>query len=307
LIIFGQRSRSGDRSAYRLWEHMKSKRGSVAETKRTRRRAFLRRCLGSAVGLGFAGFGYTFFEAGWVRVQRVTVPVPRLPRAFFGMSIAFLSDIHHGPFTSLDYVHRIVQLTNALFPDIVLLGGDYVHRASEYIKPCMRALADLKSPLGAYGVLGNHDHWEGAEETRKAMQSSGIIELTNLGTWIERDGARLRLSGVGDLWEDNQDLDAALADARPSETSILLSHNPDFVESITDHRVGLVLSGHTHGGQIVLPVVGAPRVPSRYGQKYLRGLVRTPYTQVFVTRGLGTVTPPLRFCCRPEIVLITIT
>jgi hypothetical protein len=157
-----------------------------------------------------------------------------------------------------------------------------------------------------YGVLGNHDHWEGAEETREAMKANKIVEMTNSGVWIERNGARLRLAGVGDFMEDVQNLDYALADTRATETAILLSHNPDFVESITDRRVGLVLSGHTHGGQIVLPIVGAPKVPSRYGQKYLHGLIKTPYTQVYVTRGLGTVTPPLRFCCRPELTLITI-
>ncbi len=274
---------------------------------RIRRRTFLKRCVGGTIGLGSAGLGYTLFETGWLRIRRIAVPVPRLPSCFTGMSIAFLADIHHGPFTSLDYVHHVVQVTNALSPDVVLLGGDYVHRSSEYIDPCLQALANLESNLGTYGVLGNHDHWEGAQATREAMKSSGIMELTNSGTWIERNGGRLRLAGVGDFWEDVQDLDHALADARPSDSSILLSHNPDFVETITDHRVGLVLSGHTHGGQIVLPIVGAPRVPSRYGQKYLHGLVKTPYTQVFVTRGLGTVTPPLRFCCRPEIALITIT
>ncbi len=200
-----------------------------------------------------------------------------------------------------------IGLSNSLSPDVVLLGGDYVHRDRQYIRPCFEALSSLKSPRGIYGILGNHDHWEGAEATRQAMRTSGIVEMTNSGVWIEQSGARLRLSGVGDLWEDVQDLDHALADTQQSETAILLSHNPDFVESITDRRVGLVLSGHTHGGQIVLPIVGAPRVPSRYGQKYLHGLVKTPYTQVFVTRGLGTVTPPLRFCCRPEISLITIT
>lgn len=138
------------------------------------------------------------------------------------------------------------------------------------------------------------------------MQANEIVEMTNSGVWLERRGARLRLSGVGDFWEDVQDLDQALGDTEPSETAILLSHNPDFVENLTDRRVGLVLSGHTHGGQVVLPIVGAPRVPSSYGQKYLHGLVKTPHTQVFVTRGLGTVTLPVRFCCRPEVMLITL-
>ncbi len=233
--------------------------------------------------------------------------IPRLPAPFQGASIAFLSDIHHGPYTALQYVRHIVELTNSLSPDLVLLGGDYVHRDGQYIRPCFQALADLQPRWGTYGVLGNHDHWEGADTTRDAMKASGIVDLTNSGAWIERSGARLRISGVGDLWEDTQNLDEALGDTRQSEPSILLSHNPDFVETITDRRVGLVLSGHTHGGQVVLPVVGAPRVPSRYGQKYLYGLVQTSHTQVYVTRGLGTVTPPVRFCCRPEISLITIT
>ena len=118
--------------------------------------------------------------------------------------------------------------------------------------------------------------------------------------------ARLRICGVGDLWTDRQDLKTALGDATPGDAVLLLSHNPDFVETIRDRRVGLVLSGHTHGGQIVLPGYGAPVVPSRYGQKYLYGLVQGPCCQVFVTRGVGTVTPPVRFLCRPEIVLITL-
>ena len=258
---------------------------------RAGRRRFLKRCLGDAAGLGLAGLGYSWLEAGWLRVLRVTVPVPRLPAPFAGTSIAFLSDIHHGPFTSLGYVQRVVGLTNSLSPDVVMLGGDYVHRSSQYIRPCLDALAGLESRWGTFGVLGNHDHWHGADATRDAMAAGGIIECTNSGVWIEREGARLRLAGVGDLWEDVQQLDRALADTEPSESAVLLSHNPDFVEGVEDRRVGLVLSGHTHGGQVVVPVVGAPRVPSRFGQKYLRGLVQTPHTQVFVTRGVGTVTP----------------
>ncbi len=274
---------------------------------RMTRRIVLKRCLKGMIGLGVVGLGYSLFEAGWIRIHRAALQVPRLPPPFSGTTLALLADVHHGPFTGIEYVQGLVQLTNALSPDIVMLAGDYVHRDGQYIEPCFKALANLKSPLGVFGVLGNHDHWHGARETSRAMRAGAIVEMTNSGVWIERDGARLRLSGVDDLWEGAQDLDRALADTRQSETAILLSHNPDFAETITDPRVGLVLSGHTHGGQVVLPFVGAPRVPSRYGQKYLHGLVKTPHTQVFITRGLGTVTPPLRFCCRPEITLITIT
>jgi predicted MPP superfamily phosphohydrolase len=111
---------------------------------------------------------------------------------------------------------------------------------------------------------------------------------------------------VGDLWEDAQDLASALGSATVRDAVILLSHNPDFVEGLTDRRVGLVLSGHTHGGQAVLPGYGAPWAPTRYGPKYLRGLVQGPVSRVYVTRGVGTVGPPARFFCRPEIVAITL-
>ena len=276
-------------------------------TPRLSRRALLKRMAWGSAGLAVGGLAYTMFEAGWVTVRRETIAVPRLPQPFVGTSVAFLADVHHGPFTGLDYVQQAVQRVNALQPDLILLGGDYVHRDRRYIAASLQAHARLTAPMGVFGVLGNHDHWEGAAETRAAMKAASIVELTNTGVWLEEDGARLRVGGVGDLWEDTQDLDAALADARESDTSLVLSHNPDFAESVTDPRVGLVLSGHTHGGQVVFPGMGAPLVPSRFGQKYLRGLVSAPHTQVYVTSGLGTITPPVRFCCRPEIVLITIT
>jgi uncharacterized protein len=142
--------------------------------------------------------------------------------------------------------------------------------------------------------------------SRTALAKAKIPDLSNTGVWIERAGARLRICGVGDLWTDHQELAAALGDATESDAVLLLSHNPDFVETIRDRRVGLVLSGHTHGGQIIVPSYGAPIVPSRYGQKYLHGLVKGPHCPVFVTRGVGTVIPPIRFLCRPEVVLITL-
>ena len=223
------------------------------------------------------------------------------------MRILFIADIHHGPWTGLSYVCSVVSVANQLSPDLILLGGDYVHKNRSYIAPCFEVLRALKAPMGVYGVLGNHDHWQSASETKAAMSASGITELTNTGVWLSKGTGRLRLGGVGDLWEDTQDLPAALGDATASDASILLSHNPDYTENVTDTRVGLILSGHTHGGQIVFPAIGAPFVPSRFGQKYLHGLVKTAHTQVFVSRGLGTLTPPLRFCCRPELNLITLS
>jgi predicted MPP superfamily phosphohydrolase len=155
-------------------------------------------------------------------------------------------------------------------------------------------------------VLGNHDHWEGARATRLALRRAGVPELRNGGEWLSRPGARLRIAGLGDLMEDRQDLALALGDTTPEDVALLMVHEPDAAESIHDDRVGLVLSGHTHGGQVVVPGYGAPVVFSRYGRKYAEGLVQGPTARVFITRGVGTISPPIRLFCRPEISLFTL-
>jgi uncharacterized protein len=270
------------------------------------RRKFLKIAGLTSLGSAAAAGVYPFLEAKWCRVVRQTIRLPRLPAAFRGTTLAHLSDVHHGPFVPLAYVRHIVDLTNSLEPDLVLFTGDYVSRSSRYIAPAMETLGKLEARLGRFAVLGNHDHWESAVESRQALDDTRISLADNTGFWIEKGGARLRICGVGDLWTDRQNLPAALGDATERDAVILLSHNPDFAETLEDRRVGLILSGHTHGGQVVLPGFGAPIVPSRYGQKYLHGLVQGPRSQVFISRGVGTVTPPVRFFCRPEIVLITL-
>jgi predicted MPP superfamily phosphohydrolase len=270
------------------------------------RRKFLKRAGCVTLGTTAAGAVYPFLEAKWCRLARRTLALPNLPPPFRGTTVALLADVHHGPFVPLAYVRHIVALTNSLRPDLVVLAGDYVHGSDAFIAPGIAELGKLEAPLGRFAVRGNHDNWESASVSRAALAEAKIPDLSNTGIWIERQGVRLRVCGVGDLWTDGQDLRAALGDAILGDAVLLLSHNPDFVETLRDARVGLVLSGHTHGGQIVLPGFGAPVVPSQYGQKYLYGLVQGPCSQVFVTRGVGTVSPPVRFLCRPEVVLITL-
>lgn len=271
------------------------------------RRNFLRTAFYGAASLPLAGACYGMFEAGWVDVERRAVTVPRMPAGFAGTRLAFLTDIHHGPYTDVDYVRQIVRTTNLLDPDLIVLGGDYSLREAKYVGPCFEALQSLRAPLGVYGVLGNHDYWHGIAETKEGMKAAYITELTNAGVWLTRGSDRLRLGGVDDLWEGDPSLDAALDGVRPDEACVLVSHNPDFAEMIRDRRVGLVLSGHTHGGQVVFPGGKAPFVPSAYGRKYLRGLCQAPETVVYVSRGLGTAGGPLRFGSRPEISLLTLT
>ncbi len=270
------------------------------------RRAFLKATLAVALPTPVVAAGYGLFEAGWVKVDRQTIPLPRLPQAFDGTTIAFLSDIHHGPFTPLDYVTAVVRTTLALRPDCIILGGDYSHRDSKYIRPCLEVLEGLKAPLGVFGVMGNHDAWLSATQTREGLAAAEVMELTNAGVWFTRGSSRFRLAGVDDLWTGTIDVNSALADAKPDDACLLASHNPDLAETLRDPRVGLMLSGHTHGGQVVFPG-GTLFVPSRYGAKYLHGLVKAPQTLVYVSRGLGTSGIPVRVGSRPEINLITLT
>lgn len=245
-------------------------------------------------------------EPRFLTVYRVNMTIPGLPRAFAGLRIVQITDIHHGPFLDISRVEASVDLANSLRPDLIALTGDYVHRSPRFIAPCHRALSALRAPLGVYGVLGNHDHWEDADLTKEEMKRAGIVELTNTNRWIERGGEWLCIAGVGDLWEDEQLLDRALAGAPENGAVILLSHNPDYNEQMNDRRVKLMLSGHTHGGQVVLPLLGPPLLPSKHGQKYASGLVRDGWKQVYVSRGVGVVWPPIRFRCRPEVTLITL-
>ena len=270
----------------------------------TRRQFAIRAAAASVVVGGI----YPFLEAKWCRLTRRTVAIPHLPAAFEGTTVAFLTDVHHGPYVPRGYVRSIVEMTNSMKPDIVLLGGDYSHQGTRYVAPVHEDLGRLKGRLGQFAVLGNHDHWDGLDESIAGLAESGNTLLRNAGTWIEKGGSRLRIVGVGDLWTDKPDVPGAIgAETTDRDAVILMSHNPDVAEYCDDSRVGLMLSGHTHGGQVVIPGFGAPLVPSAFGQKYLNGLVQAPRCQVYISRGVGTVTPPVRLFCRPEVVWFTLT
>ncbi len=270
---------------------------------------------------------YSAIEPLLLRVRPVEIVSSDLPPTFDGLTIAFLTDIHHGPFFSRERVRHLVLRTNALAPDLILLGGDYVHRSSRYTVPVFKELAGLTAPLGVFGVLGNHDHWEDADLSRQAMAQAGIHALDNSALWLERGDdvrqrggggeakrgddenrghERIRLGGVADLLTDDPQWAPALDGTTAGDFVLVVAHNPDLAETLRDDHVDLMLSGHTHGGQVTAFGLWAPLIPSRYGQKYRTGLVSAPHTNVLVSNGIGTITPPLRFFAAPEIVLVTL-
>lgn len=291
--------------------------GDLSAPNLVTRRRFLNVLSRTPLALAAAGGGslaFTLAAAKWCQVERITLPVPNLPAPFVGLTIAFLVDTHHGPFVPLWYLEHVVAMTNALGADLVALGGDFVQRRRSrhlppdrpYLRPGIEVLSKLKAPLGSFAVLGNHDNWVDTAGTQRYLAEYGIRDLSNRGVWLERGGARLRFCGLDDHTTGVEDLPAALGDTRPGDACILLAHNPDVVEDIRDPRVGFVLSGHTHGGQVVLPYIGAPIVPSSYGQKYVQGFVQGPVTRVYVSRGVGTIMPAVRFRCPPEVTFITL-
>jgi uncharacterized protein len=265
---------------------------------------------------GAAGLGYALLaELRWFRVTRRTVPLRGLPPALDGLRLVQLTDIHHGTWLALDYVRQVVDAANALRPDVVLLTGDYVHQSPAYIGPVTGELARLRPAVGCVAVLGNHDWWEDADRTRRRLEEAGIPVIDNARRvltpdrrLVEGTDAGLALAGVGDLWMDRQDYRAALAGLPEAMPRLLLSHNPDVAEERdfvrSGLRVDLMVSGHTHGGQVYIPGLGTPIVPSHYGQKYAGGLVQGPACPVFVSRGLGVSSLPVRLGVPPELAVL---
>jgi predicted MPP superfamily phosphohydrolase len=284
--------------------------GGQSETQQLpTRRQFVRRAVKVGATLTGVTTAYGFWEASQIRLRRQTVALPHLPRSLAGTTIAVLADFHHGPFVGIRFIREAVRLANSLRPDAFALVGDFGHNgkfAASQLPPCLEAVSLLRAPLGVFAVPGNHDVSRGAEIYRQGIASTPITDLTNSSVCLSSADEGLWLAGVDDLWWGKPNLEAALGRIPLGAAVVLLSHNPDFAEESPDNRVGLVLSGHTHGGQVYLPVLGAPWVPSRYGRKYCGGLAQAPGSQVYVSRGLGEAAIPVRLNCPPEINLLTL-
>jgi predicted MPP superfamily phosphohydrolase len=241
-------------------------------------------------------------EPFMLTVEHRQIHLHRLPEALDGFRIVHLSDFHHGPLTSTSQLLRAVETANGLEPDIVALTGDYISHERRYAAPCAEIVAHLRARHGVYAVLGNHDHWTDAALITDLFRAEGITVLINQGMRFEKSGTTFWLAGVNDTMVGLEDLSLALAGARSDEMKLLLAHNPIILRRAARANVDLVLSGHTHGGQVTLrserSASGRPR------RRLLKGLGRQGDTQIYVTRGLGTVILPIRYGCPPEVSLL---
>jgi predicted MPP superfamily phosphohydrolase len=250
-------------------------------------------------------------EPASLRNEDYALAIPGWPADCDGLRIAVLADLHVGsPWNGLDKLNEIVALTLRAEPDLVLLAGDYViHgvRGGRFTPPeqTAAALGRLEAPLGVWAVLGNHDWWLDAPRVRAALESHGIPVLEDAATQVHGDACDFWLVGIGDYWEGKHDVPAALANVEGSAPVLVFTHNPDIFPDIPA-RVNLTIAGHTHGGQVYIPFIGRPVVPSRYGQRYAIGHVVEQGRHLFVSSGIGTSIIPVRFLVPPEVSLLTI-
>ena len=279
------------------------------------RRRFLTTATCGAAGLALYGGE---FERHKIELTHQNISVQGLPEAFDGFTIAQLSDVHLDEYTEPFLLREAVDHINRLKPDIVLLTGDYVSYEVLPKNLTVRAAWQCGSLLGEldctqrYAVFGNHDVMVGEEPVGEALKAHGMTMLRNAAIPLERSGGRIWIAGIDDPVMGNPDLDKTLpASIRKAtnEPVVMMCHAPDYVDEIVAHpaakSVALIMSGHTHGGQVRLPFVGALRLPPG-GKKYVQGLFQLGHTQLYVNRGLGSVGLPVRFDCPPEITSYTL-
>ena len=243
-------------------------------------------------------------ERNIVQINRYKVPLPNLPSSFHGFTIAHLTDIHLGFLVSKSFVEGIVHKTLKLNIDAIFCTGDYVHKRNtiKEIETVWPILSKLKARYGVYSVLGNHDHWADTGRSLYWLERTGQ-NIRHKCKPIYKGRERILIGGCGDYWQDKLEIDKAFFCSEEKDCRILLSHNPDSVDTQFTTSLSLVISGHTHGGQVVIPFLGAPILPVK-NKNYSSGLIDTPKTKLFISRGIGWAIYPVRFNCYPEIAVL---
>lgn len=272
--------------------------------KKISRRRFLKLTWGvGAVGL-LASYPF-FIERYIVLTNTYRIPVPNLPKAFSGFRIVQLTDLHYGTLVPLSLIRSVIARANRIECDVIVCTGDYVHEwnSTGQIDTVWPLIAELSAPSGIFSILGNHDHWANTSRSQHWLSQTGQ-DLRHKVTSIDRDGSKLWLVGAGDLWEDHRNLDELLNKIPESDCRIVLAHNPDTADTKFSARVDLMISGHTHGGQVNIPFVGTPILPVR-NKTYSSGLKNSLRgMSVFISRGIGWAVLPIRFNCYPEIAVL---
>ncbi len=263
------------------------------------------------LAIGGVGYGY-LMEPNWFKVDTIRLKLPRLTRRFSGLRVAQISDIHMGGWMNLERLQRAAELVLDQKPDVLLITGDFLIGrdlaaiSQQTIQDLITGLSRLASSVPTFAVLGNHDYWIDVKTVRQILSACGISELTNTVFTLQREEERLHLCGVDDPWEGNARIDDVIAQLKDNSSAILLAHEPDYADvSAATGRFDLQLSGHSHGGQVVLPWIGPPILPYM-GRKYPSGLYKIGGMFQYTNRGIGMARLPLRINCPPEITLFVL-
>jgi predicted MPP superfamily phosphohydrolase len=230
-----------------------------------------------------------------------------------GFTVALLSDFHYDPYFSVHPLRAAIPLVNQIRPDLIVLTGDFVSvptigdakKAALAAEPCVRLLREMTAPHGLWAVLGNHDEDTDPAHIAAALEAENIHVLANHAHAIERDGARIWLAGVNDVFTRTADVPQTLRGVPADEAVILMVHEPDFADVACRYPVDLQLSGHSHGGQIRIPLLPPLYLPS-LAKKYVLGTYQVGPMTLYTNAGLGTVLVPMRLNCPPEIALLTL-
>jgi predicted MPP superfamily phosphohydrolase len=305
--------------AYRVGQHARaaflphltndfSDRPLVRRKKRSLATIAFRACVALAV---VAAVWALFIGPRWLVVNRVDLGLPGWPRSAAPLKVALLSDLHIGsPHWGVERVRELVERTNAEKADIVLLAGDYVIDDLPFgskVDPesVAQVLSGLRAPFGVVAVLGNHDWWNDGPRLRRALEAKGIVVLENEVHSFVHSSASVAIAGLADQIAREPRPVPTFDHAPPNATLIALVHEPD-VFPLLDQRAAITLAGHTHGGQVRLPLFGSLIVPSAYGQRYAGGHIVENGRHLFVTTGIGTSILPVRFSVPPELVILTL-
>lgn len=289
-------------------EHARAPRPAPPTSLQTRLARFL--------GRNWARVGYAYHvEPTWLEMNRFDLPVRDLPAAFHGLKVAHLTDFHYGRQIPPGYLEGVLDRTMAERPDVFALTGDFVDRGPRHVTTAARLFRGLTAPLGVYAVLGNHDfsvhnargvrrHPHLNRAVADALGAEGVRVLRNEAVRVERDGAGLIVAGVDDLWSCESNPDAALGGSCPQTPRVVLAHNPQSVDQFGGHRFDLVLSGHTHGGQIDWPGLGRVLL-GKQARRWAAGLYPHAGGHVYVNKGVGFGWR-FRFGVRPEVAMFTL-
>lgn len=262
------------------------------------------------LGAGVAGvFANAFcIEPSWLSVTRTRIDCPLLPPSLDGLRVGVLCDLHYKPDHDEELLETAVATLLAEKPDVITLPGDFIDHTPRVVAPLLRILSKLTAPHGVFASPGNHDGWNmDCEILRRAFEKCGISFLINQNSLIHVRGESIAIAATDHIWLGKPDPKQTLKGIRRDTPVISLVHEPDFFDTMTELQpIALQISGHTHGGQCRIPIVGYAPARVAYGRNYLEGVYERASSRLFVSRGLGTTGIRVRFACPPEVAVLTL-